>query len=554
MPLERLEAQICELAGHLTAATCRFLVLLGDFDARRGWASWEMNSCASWLSWKCQMSSGTAREHVRVARALRDLPVIRAGFGAGRLSYAKVRALTRIATPATEAGLAEIAGPMTGNQLERFARAHRQVSRADDAAARVRRRLAWRFEEDGSLAGTFCLPPAAGAVLLKALRAAAGDLEHPHEEEGVGVSAETPAAAGRWSRRPRAWPMRCWWWPRRSWPGRWLRPIIRRCTRSWCTSASVPWTPPASAAATPLPTQSGVAETPAPTPPVPGDPADQARCHVEDGPAISVSTAQMLGCAAVLSWMLHDRDGSILRLGRRRRRPGAALRRAARERDKCRCRFPGCESRRVDLHHIVFWSHGGRTDLDNLVSLCKYHHMLVHERGYLIAARPGGTFAFWRPDGTALPPSPPLPEPAGVIGDCHEAEITEDTIIPPWYGERLDLDHAIYTCLANARTPEERQAQREQGRLPPVIACRSSNQRAGPTGYASTTPSTPNASTPAPHDRPRQNSGGPAGAPDRRRRPGSTKVMSTGLIPKRAARLSLIGLCAERQHAQSGKH
>ena len=95
VPLERLEAQICELAGHLAAATCRFLVLLGDFDARRGWASWDMNSCAEWLSWKCQMSSGTAREHVRVARALRNLPVIRGEFGAGRLSYAKVRALTR---------------------------------------------------------------------------------------------------------------------------------------------------------------------------------------------------------------------------------------------------------------------------------------------------------------------------------------------------------------------------------------------------------------------------------------------------------------------------
>ena len=194
VPLERLEAQICELAGHLTAATCRFLVLLADFDARRGWASWDMNSCASWLSWKCQMSSGTAREHVRVARALRDLPVIRAEFAAARLSYAKVRALTRIATPGTEQGLAEIAGPMTGNQLERFARAHRQVTSADDAAARVRRRLTWRFEEDGSLAGTFRLPPLAGAVLLKALRAAAGDLEHPHGEETVGVSAETPTA------------------------------------------------------------------------------------------------------------------------------------------------------------------------------------------------------------------------------------------------------------------------------------------------------------------------------------------------------------------------
>ena len=190
VPLERLEARICELAGHLAAATCRFLVLLGDFDARRGWASWEMNSCAQWLSWKCQMSSGTAREHVRVARALRDLPVIRSGFAAGRLSYAKVRALTRIATPATEAGLAELAGPMTANQLERFARAHRQVTRADDAAARIRRRLTWRVEEDGSLSGTFRLPPLAGAVLLKALRAAR-EVEDPRVGEHEGVSAET---------------------------------------------------------------------------------------------------------------------------------------------------------------------------------------------------------------------------------------------------------------------------------------------------------------------------------------------------------------------------
>ena len=135
-----------------------------------------MGSCAQWLSWKCQMSSGTAREHVRVARALRDLPVIRARFAAGRLSYAKVRALTRIAAPATEAGLAGLAGPMTANQLERFARAHRQVTQAGDADARVRRRLAWRFEEDGSLSGTFRLPPLAGRG---AAEGAAGCLRRP---------------------------------------------------------------------------------------------------------------------------------------------------------------------------------------------------------------------------------------------------------------------------------------------------------------------------------------------------------------------------------------
>jgi hypothetical protein len=123
-----------------------------------------------------------------------------------------------------------------------------------------------------------------------------------------------------------------------------------------------------------------------------------------------------------------------------------------------RCRFPGCESRRVDLHHIQHWINGGRTDLENLISLCPWHHKLVHDRGYLIAAPPGGgNFAFYRPDGTRLPSSPPLPEPDGPIGQAHDADITPDTIIPPWYGERLDLDHAIYVCFANARTAAERQ-------------------------------------------------------------------------------------------------
>jgi hypothetical protein len=158
----------------------------------------------------------------------------------------------------------------------------------------------------------------------------------------------------------------------------------------------------------------------------------------------------MIACTAVLSWMRHDHDGTLLDVGRRRRRPTAALRRAARERDTCRCRYPGCESRRIDLHHIQHWINGGRTTLENLISLCKYHHRLVHERGYLIADAPGNAFTFFRPDGTPIPPSPALPATEGTIGDCHDADITPGTIIPAWYGERLDLDYAIYTCFANA--------------------------------------------------------------------------------------------------------
>jgi hypothetical protein len=287
-PLERLEAQICELAGHLTAATCRFLILLADFDARRGWASWDMNSCATWLSWKCQMSSGTAREHVRVARALRDLPVIRAEFGAARLSSSLADALLTVAE-------AFLAG---------------KVAAADD--------------------------PEVYQVIVHVGTDAAG----------------VPAQTGGVS-----------------------------------------------------------AETSAPARPEPGRPADPARCHVDDGPAVSVSTAQMITCTA----------------------------------------------------------HGGRTSLDNLISLCKYHHMLVHDRGYLIAAKPGGAFAFFRPDGTGIPPSPALPSPDGTIGTCHDADITPDTIIPPWYGERLNLDDAIYACLANARTPQERREQRDQANDPELF-------------------------------------------------------------------------------------
>jgi hypothetical protein len=378
VPLERLEAQICELAGHLAAATCRFLVLLADFDARRGWASWEMNSCAQWLSWKCQLSSGTAREHVRVARALQDLPVIRAQFAAARLSYAKVRALTRIATAATEAGLAELAGPMTANQLERFARAHRQVSAADDANARVRRRLTWRFEEDGSLSGAFRLPPLQGAVLLRALRAACADLAGLPAGPSAGVSAETPAAPAAApdtgapdAEAPAAGT------PDAEVPA--AAPVIRTSSdvadglvaiaesflAGKVAGADDPevyqvvvhaGTDVLAGPAAPG-TDPGVsAETPPAPARVPGDPADPARCHIQDGPAISVSTAQMLTCTAALSWMTHADAGEILALGRRRRKPSSAIRRAARERDHGRCRYPGCESRRADLHHIQHWS------------------------------------------------------------------------------------------------------------------------------------------------------------------------------------------------------
>ena len=181
-PLERVEARLCELAGHLTAATCQFLLLVADFDRREGWASWQLPSCAAWLSWKCQVAPGTAREQVRVARSIVDYPLVRREFAAGRMSYAKVRALTRIVTPETEADLVEMATPMTAGQLERFAQAHRRVSDGDNTRPRPARKLTWCPAGDQDYQFRALLPAEAAAVIFQALRAARNDLEHPHHD------------------------------------------------------------------------------------------------------------------------------------------------------------------------------------------------------------------------------------------------------------------------------------------------------------------------------------------------------------------------------------
>ena len=107
--LNALEAQITELWGNINVATAHFLTLLAEFDRREGWAQHGVANCAHWLSWQCGIGAVAAREKVRTARALESLPTIAEAFGEGRLSYSKVRALTRVATAETEEDLLHIA-------------------------------------------------------------------------------------------------------------------------------------------------------------------------------------------------------------------------------------------------------------------------------------------------------------------------------------------------------------------------------------------------------------------------------------------------------------
>jgi hypothetical protein len=96
--LEQLESDIISLSEHINAAEYDFLVLIREFDIRQGWKAWLFNNCAEWLNFKCGMSLGTAREKVRVALALYDLPACSAAFSKGQLSYSKARALSRVAS------------------------------------------------------------------------------------------------------------------------------------------------------------------------------------------------------------------------------------------------------------------------------------------------------------------------------------------------------------------------------------------------------------------------------------------------------------------------
>ena len=164
-----LEDELATLASHIYAGTCRWLELVAELDRRGQPAGC---SCAEWLAWRCGLTPRTAREHVRIARRLGDLPRIGAAFRGGVLSYAKVRALTRIAEPETEEELLQLALNLTAAQLERAVRAYRRVTTEEAAAVQSAAYVDWYWDEDGSLVLRGRLAPEDGAVLLQALDAA----------------------------------------------------------------------------------------------------------------------------------------------------------------------------------------------------------------------------------------------------------------------------------------------------------------------------------------------------------------------------------------------
>lgn len=173
---QALAARITELAGHLNAANHRWLILIAEFDRRKGWSDGFTKSCAHWLSWKCGLDLGAAREKVRVARALEQLPGISSAMSTGQLSYSKVRALTRVATPETEPVLLNVAVHGTTHHVEELVRKFRRVLEVEELSREARqqahRGLTYQYDADGAVLIKLRLPAEAGALFLKAIDAA----------------------------------------------------------------------------------------------------------------------------------------------------------------------------------------------------------------------------------------------------------------------------------------------------------------------------------------------------------------------------------------------
>lgn len=416
-PLERVEAEIVELASRITAASARLIELIGEFDAAEGWLEWGARSTAHWLSWQTGIGLGAGREQVRVARALRDLPVIAASFAAGRLSYSKVRALTRFAKPDTESELVIIAEHATGAHIERIAASVRRAKRATDVQARRKAAyVRWHQDEDGSIVGTFRLAPEQAAVFCHGLDVACGQVtDISDEDRAKDGNAERSAADGLVAM---------------------AAALLKDVSAETSSERAELF-------------QLVLHTTPEELAKPDNADDDSPGSHLTGGNGrvwrVAPSTARRLSCDCSHSTMVDGPDGAALHLSRRTRRIRGRLRRAVHARDRGMCRAPGCTEPATQIHHLWHWAMGGPTCLRNLISLCDHHHWLVHEGGYALAVRDSGGWVLISPDGLRVGPTPephtadqPLPT---------DPDIQPDAVTGKWDGSRLDPDPIVAIVL-----------------------------------------------------------------------------------------------------------
>ena len=401
--LEELEEQITTLAAHIHAATHRLLILIADFDRRRGWELGGHRSCAHWLSYRTGIDLGAAREKVRTARVLVGLPETSASMSRGELSFSKVRALTRVATESNEGELLEFAQGSTTAQLERMVRGVRGGDRQDEAALErerwERRTLSVFPGDDGMYVVKGRVPAELGVLLMRAVEAAS-DALYREKRGPVELGGDTHRAAAQ--RRADA-----------------LGLMAERALEVGFGGGVAEEGP-----AEEGPAEGGMAEGGedalgdggACPPPLSGTRAERyqvmlhvdaetlraegegGRSELDDGSRVAAETSRRLSCDCGRVRIDHGPDGGVLDVGRRTRTLPTTLRRALEVRDRG-CRFPGCGLRFTEGHHITHWADGGETSMANCVLLCRHHHRLVHEGGWRMDWWGEGRPVFFDPRG-----------------------------------------------------------------------------------------------------------------------------------------------------------
>jgi hypothetical protein len=417
--VDRLGDEIAELSAHLEAATAHLLDLIREFDLKGGWNN-GFRSCAHWLSWRVGVDLGAARERVRVARALGSLPRLADALAQGQLSYAKVRALTRVATPDTEDRVLAVGRAGTACHVERIVRGWRRVDALAEAreAARIHKSRAVHVyqDEDGMVIIRGRLTPEAGAVLVQALSAARETLYRRSRDDGAASDAPeaTPSMAQEQADA--------------------LTLLAEAALHHELDPGA------------PGERYQVVVHVDAP---VLADPQSPGQSVLDGGAHVSAETSRRLACDASRVVMRHVPDGRTVEVGARTRTIPPAIRRALHHRDQS-CRFPGCGVRFGQAHHIRHWAQGGPTTLSNLALLCRRHHRAIHEEGFQMERRPDGELRFRTPAGRPLPDVPvPMTLPADPIdllrarNEARGLHLTAHTARPSWSGERLDVAYAL---------------------------------------------------------------------------------------------------------------
>jgi hypothetical protein len=437
---------ICLRAGRIAAAQAELLTWIAEFDRREGWSGQGLLSCAHWLSWRIGLSLPTAREQVRVARRLEELPRVAEAFLSARVSYSKVRAITRTAEPDDSIDWVALARHSSAAQLEalargvRRARAHAREVLEPEASAEGVLRTRTRYNDDGSFSITISGPAELLPVIQAGIEAKKAQLQRESNaavadrRESAGVAASIALADG---------------------PSDDASAEASEAVR--ITDAEALLALARDALAVEQTAHPEMARRRRPQLTVQVDPLSGWARQV-DGELLPPTSLR------AVEKTLPGRDGTLrlrplreadLRrhdLGRTRREASAALRELLGTIDGERCRFPGCRRRRkLHAHHVVYWSAGGCTDLENLVLVCGRHHTLVHSQGFFLVLHADRRLEVRDANGVAVVhhPAQPWGDPRSLAEGCGQ-HVSAEALPPDHVSARLDLGYAVSVLLAQA--------------------------------------------------------------------------------------------------------